>query len=136
MPVLNPDAAGIDIGATEIYVAAPADRDPEPVRVFATFTQDLNRLVDWLQHCKIRTVAMESTGVYWIPLMQILETRGLEGYLVNAKHVKKRPRPTYGCLRLPVAAIPALRWAVARLIPPGAGCMRGPFVAETPGQLG
>lgn len=91
MPVLNPDAAGIDIGATEIYVAVPADRDPEPVRMFATFTQDLNQLVDWLQQCGIRTVAMESTGVYWIPLMQILETRGLEGYLVNAKHVKNVP---------------------------------------------
>jgi transposase len=91
LPVLNPDAAGIDIGATEIYVAVPADRDPEPVRMFATFTQDLNELADWLQQCRVRTVAMESTGVYWIPLMQILETRGLEVYLVNAKHVKNVP---------------------------------------------
>jgi transposase len=91
LPVLNPDAAGIDIGATEIYVAVPADRDPEPVRMFATFTQDLNQLADWLQRCGVRTVAMESTGVYWIPLMQLLETRGLEGYLVNAKHVKNVP---------------------------------------------
>ena len=91
LPVLNPDAAGIDIGATEIYVAVPADRDPEPVRMFGTFTQDLNELADWLQQCRVRTVAMESTGVYWIPLMQILETRGLEVYLVNAKHVKNVP---------------------------------------------
>lgn len=91
LPVLNPDAAGIDIGATEIYVAVPADRDPEPVRMFATFTQNLNELADWLQQCGIRTVAMESTGVYWIPLMQILEIRGLEVYLVNAKHVKNVP---------------------------------------------
>ena len=91
LPVLNPDAAGIDIGATEIYVAVPADRDPEPVRMFATFTQDLNELADWLQQCRVRTVAMESTGVYWIPLMQILETRGLEVYLVNAKHVQNVP---------------------------------------------
>src|SRR3954452_13338137 len=91
LPVLNPDAAGIDIGATEIYVAVPADRDPEPVRMFATFTQDLNQLADWLQRCGVRTIAMESTGVYWIPLMQLLETRGLEGYLVNAKHVKNVP---------------------------------------------
>jgi transposase len=91
LPVLNPDAAGIDIGATEIYVAVPADRDPEPVRMFATFTQDLNELADWLQQCGIRTVAMESTGVYWIPLMQILEIRGLEVYLVNAKHVNNVP---------------------------------------------
>jgi transposase len=89
--VLNPDAAGIDIGATEIYVAVPADRDTEPVRVFASFTQDLNKLADWLQQCRVHTVAMESTGVYWIPLMQILEIRGLEVYLVNAKHVKNVP---------------------------------------------
>lgn len=91
LPVLNLDASGIDIGATEIYVAVPADRDPESVRMFATFTQDLNQLADWLQQCKIRTVAMESTGVYWIPLMQILEARGMEVYLVNAKHVKNVP---------------------------------------------
>jgi len=62
-PILNPDAAGIDIGATEIYVAVPADRDPEPIRMFATFTEDLNHLADWLQQCGVRTVAMESTGV-------------------------------------------------------------------------
>jgi len=91
LPVLNPDAAGIDIGATEIYVAVPGDRDQEPVRMFGSFTQDLNQLADWLQQCHIRTVAMESTGVYWIPLMQILETRGLEVYLVNAKHAKNVP---------------------------------------------
>jgi transposase len=91
LPVLNPDAAGIDIGATEIYVSVPADRDSEPVRMFATFTQDLNELANWLEQCRIHTVAMESTGVYWIPLMQILEIRGLEVYLVNAKHVKNVP---------------------------------------------
>ena len=91
LPVLNADAAGIDIGATEIYVAVPTDRDAEPVRMFATFTQDLNALADWLERCGIRTVAMESTGVYWIPLMQILEARGMIVYLVNAKHVKNVP---------------------------------------------
>ena len=91
LPVMNPDSAGIDIGATEIYVAVPGDRDPDPVRMFPTFTVDLNRLANWLQQCRIRTVAMESTGVYWIPLMQILEDRGLEVFLVNAKHVKNVP---------------------------------------------
>lgn len=91
LPMLNPDAAGIDIGSTEIYVAVPPDRDPEPVRMFASFTEDLNALADWLQQCGVGTVAMESTGVYWIPLMQILETRGLVVYLVNAKHVKNVP---------------------------------------------
>ncbi|MFQ5705762.1 MAG: IS110 family transposase [Gemmatimonadales bacterium] len=91
LPLLQPDAAGVDIGATEIYVAVPPDRDPEPVRSFATFTPDLERLADWLEECGIRSVAMESTSVYWIPLFQILEQRGLEVCLVNARHVKNVP---------------------------------------------
>jgi len=69
-------------------VAVPQARDPSPVRSFETFTQDLHRLKDWLQQCHITTVAMESTGVYWIPLFQILEQAGLEVCLVNAQHVK------------------------------------------------
>ena len=63
LPVIEPNAAGIDVGATEIFVAVPGDRDAEPVRSFPTFTVDLERLADWLQQCQIRTVAMESTGV-------------------------------------------------------------------------
>ena len=90
-PVLNPHAAGIDIGATTIYVAVPADRDPEPIRRFGTFTQDLLALAHWLKQCDVRTVAMEATGVYWIPLFQILEEEGLEVCLVNARHVKHVP---------------------------------------------
>ncbi len=74
LPVLKPNAAGVDIGATEIYVAVPADRDTESVRCFPTFTEDLHRLADWLQRCGIESIAMESTGVYWIPLFQILDT--------------------------------------------------------------
>jgi transposase len=89
--IMKPDAAGIDIGATEIYVAVPADRDAETVRCFQTFTQDLYALAAWLQRCEIKTVAMESTGVYWIPLFQILEDRDFEVYLVNARHVKNLP---------------------------------------------
>jgi len=91
LPVLRPDAAGADIGAEEIFVAVPADRDSKPVRRFSTFTQDLNALADWLTACEIRTVAMESTGVYWIPLYQILEGRGFEVYLVNAQYVRNVP---------------------------------------------
>lgn len=91
MPVMRPDAAGIDIGATEIFAAVPADRVTENVRSFPTFTQDLYALADWLKACGIQTVAMESTGVYWIPLFQILEQRGFEVYLVNARHVKNVP---------------------------------------------
>jgi transposase len=74
--VLEPDAAGIDIGAEEIYVAVPPDRDEESTRNFSTFTRDLNALAEWLERCRIRTVAMESIGVYWIPLFQVLEKRG------------------------------------------------------------
>ena len=91
LPFIQPDAAGIDIGATEIYVAVPEERDIRPVRKFATFTEDLHRLADWLIACSIKTVAMESTGVYWIALFQILESRGLEVCLVNARHVKGVP---------------------------------------------
>jgi transposase len=89
--VLEPDAAGIDIGAEEIYVAVPPDRDEDSVRRFSSFTCDLHALADWLTQCRIRTVAMESTGVYWIPLFQILEARGLEVYLVNAYYLKSVP---------------------------------------------
>lgn len=91
LPILRANAAGADIGAREIFVAVPADRDPEPVRCFATFTEDLHRLADWLQSCKIDTVAMESPGVYWIPLFQILEARGLEVCLVNARYFQNVP---------------------------------------------
>lgn len=91
LSVMQPDAAGIDVGATEMYVAVPEDRDPQPVRCFATFTPDLHALADWLAACRIRTVAMESTGVYWIPLFQILEARGFEVCLVNARHVQNVP---------------------------------------------
>jgi transposase len=91
LPVLHPDAAGIDVGASELFVAVSADRDPHPVRRFPTFTRDLHALGDWLEQCGIHSVAMESTSVYWIPIYQILEARGLEVYLVNAQHVKNVP---------------------------------------------
>jgi transposase len=90
-PILEPNAAGIDIGAREIFVAVPPDRDENPVRMCATFTEDLERMADWLVACGITTVAMESTGVYWIPLYDILESRGLTACLVNARHMKNVP---------------------------------------------
>lgn len=85
---INPNAAGIDIGAGEVWVAVPPDRDEQSVRSFPTFTADLQRLADWLQQCGIETVAMEATGVYWIALYEILEERGFAVYLVNARHLK------------------------------------------------
>src|SRR6202162_703881 len=88
---LNPHAAGVDIGATEIYIAVPVGRDPRPVRRFSTFTEDLRAAADWLKSCQIETVAMESTGVYWIPFFQILEAQGFSVFLVNARHVKNVP---------------------------------------------
>jgi transposase len=85
---INPHAAGIDVGAEEVWVAVPPDRDEQSVRVFATFTADLNQLAEWLKVCGIETVAMEATGVYWIPLFEILEAYGFEVCLVNARHLK------------------------------------------------
>lgn len=89
--VLHPHAAGIDLGAREIYVAVPPGSDPRPVRSFPTFTEDLHALRDWLQACGVTTVAMESTGVYWIPLFQILEAAGIQVCLVNARQCKNLP---------------------------------------------
>jgi len=88
MSQINRNAAGIDIGAEEVYVAVPPDRDEDSVRSFPTFTADLQNLADWLKACRIETVAMESTGVYWIPLYEILEERGFQVCLVNARHLK------------------------------------------------
>jgi transposase len=85
---INQNAAGIDVGAEEFYVAVPKGRDTESVRTFPTFTADIQRLADWLVQCSVKTIAIESTGVYWIPLYEILEKRGFEVYLVNARHLK------------------------------------------------
>ena len=90
-PIINKDAAGIDIGSEEHWVAVPEDRDEEPVRSFGCFTADLQAMAQWLKTCGITTVAMESTGVYWIPAHQILEQHGFEVFLVNARHVKNVP---------------------------------------------
>jgi hypothetical protein len=89
--VVHPNAAGLDIGAREIYACVPPDREGEQIKAFGTFTPDLRRLADWLIGCGIDTVAMESTGVYWIPVFELLEARGLVVYLVNARHIKNVP---------------------------------------------
>lgn len=85
---VNLNAAGIDIGASEHYVSVPEDRDEQPVRCFSSFTMDLFAIADWLESCEIETVAMESTGVYWIPLMEVLEERGFEVLLVDPHKLK------------------------------------------------
>jgi len=88
---ITPHAAGIDVGSHSHFVAVPPDRDPQPVREFAAFTADLAALADWLIACGIQTVAMESTGVYWIPLFQVLEARGFQVKLVDARQLKRVP---------------------------------------------
>jgi transposase len=91
LAALNVHAAGIDIGATEHWVAVPPDRDPQPVRRFGACTADLEALAQWLQQCGVTTVAMESTGVYWISLFELLEARGLRVVLADAREVQRAP---------------------------------------------
>lgn len=88
---VHPAAAAIDVGATIHVAAVGPDRDPQPVRTFQTFTDDLHRLADWFGHCGVKTVVMESTGVYWIPIYEILEQRGFEVLVVNARDAKHVP---------------------------------------------
>src|SRR6202165_4153160 len=92
LEVVHPDAAGIDIGNESHYVAVPPTRDSQPVRWFGCTTAELKAMADWLKQCGIRTVAMQSTGVYWIAVYDILEQAGLEVYLVNARETENAPR--------------------------------------------
>src|ERR1700682_4975291 len=97
MPMVHPNAAAIDVGATMHMAAVRADQTPEPVRSFGTFTTDLHRLVDWFAECGVETVVMESTSVYWIPIFELLDSRGFVVFLVNAREMPSmRPdaRPT------------------------------------------
>ena len=91
LDVVHADAAGIDIGGSEHWVAISPDRDEQPVRCFACFTADVEQMADWLVARGIRSVAMQSTGVYWMPVFEILQQHGLEVYLVNARHTKNLP---------------------------------------------
>src|ERR1700730_2986626 len=91
LEVVHPHAAGIDIGNASHYVAVPPSRDPQPVRCFGCTTAELKAMAEWLKQCRIRTVAMQSTGVYWIAVYDILEEAGLQVYLVNARETKNLP---------------------------------------------
>jgi transposase len=91
MPTVHPNAAAIDVGATMHMAAVRADRAPEPVRSFGTFTADLHRLVDWFTECGVETVVMESTSVYWIPIFELLDAQGFTVFLVNARDAKHVP---------------------------------------------
>jgi hypothetical protein len=91
LPVLNPHAAGIDVGATEHYVAVPAADSPEPVRRFGACTADLEALADWLRDCGVTTVALEPTGVFWVPLFELLEARGFDVRLIDPRQLRRLP---------------------------------------------
>ena len=86
-----PNAAGVDVGASRHWVAVPEDRDAQPVRAFGPMTGDLHAMADWLIACGVDTVVLESTGVYWIPMFEILERRGLRVFLVDARQIKYVP---------------------------------------------
>jgi transposase len=90
-PLLEPNAGAMDIGAREIFVALPPERDENPVRAYPTFTEDLEAMARWLVSCGITTVAMESTGVYWIPIYDVLEQHGIKPCLVDARGMKNVP---------------------------------------------
>ena len=91
LEIVHPDAAGIDVGGSEHWVAVSPDRDAEPVRCFGCFTVDLQEMGRWLVAKGVRSVALQSTGVYWMPVLEVLEQHGLEVYLVNARHTKNVP---------------------------------------------
>jgi transposase len=91
LEVVHPDAAGIDVGGSEHWVAVSPERDAEPVRCFGCFTKDLREMASWLVEKGVRSVAMQSTGVYWMPVYEVLEQHGLEVFLVNARHTKNVP---------------------------------------------
>src|SRR5262245_31870014 len=94
LPLIHPHAAGVDVGATEHSVCVPEDAVPagkSPVRQFRAFSEDLHKLIEWLQGCGVKSFSMETTVVYWIPLYQKLERAGLEVILVKARHLKRVP---------------------------------------------
>jgi transposase len=119
MPAVHPNAAGLDIGREESWACVPEDRDTQPVRPFGTFTPDLSALADWLTACRIETVAMESTGVYWLPISEILAARGFKVYLVNARHLTHVPGRQ--------SAVKDCQWS--QHLPTG-GLLRGSFRPE------
>ena len=91
LKIVNPHAAGLDIAFSEVWAAVPPERTDTPVRKFDTFTPDLEALADWLAAWGVDTVAMEATGVYWVPVYEVLEERGFRVWVVNAQHIKNVP---------------------------------------------
>ena len=117
LELINPDAAGIDVHSNMHMVCVPADRDPNPVRQFGANTADLHEIVAWLKNCRIQTVALESTGVYWIPLFELLESEGFEVRLVEPGQLALRGAPEDRCARRPVDPAAAFLRPVAGVVP-------------------
>jgi len=117
LEVVRPDAAGIDIGNESHYVAVPPSRDPQAVRCFGCTTTKLKAMADWLKQCRIRTVAMQSTGAYWVAVFDILEAAGLEVFLVNAREDEESTGPQNGGAGEPLAHEAAHLWLTAEFVP-------------------
>ena len=100
--VINPDAAGIDVHSNMHMVCVPADRDANPVRQFGANTADLHEIATWLKKCLVKTIALESTGVYWIPLFELLESQGFEVNLVEPGQLSRCGAP-----RRPTCSMPS-----------------------------
>ena len=114
--VINPDAAGIDVHSDMHMVCVPADRDANPVRQFGANTADLQEIVAWLKKCRVRTIALESTGVYWIPLFELLESEGFEVNLVEPGRLSRRGARQDGRARRAVDPTVALLRSLAGLV--------------------
>lgn len=91
LPVIETNAAGLDLASEELWACVPADRDPAPVRRFGTCTPDLEQLAAWLQQCGVTSVAMEATGIYWVPVFEVLEAQGLQVWVINPHQLKQVP---------------------------------------------
>src|SRR4029453_2228819 len=137
LPVVNGHAGGIDVGSTEHYVCVPEDavgEDESNVRSFRTFSGELNKLVEWLQQCGVRTVALESTGVFWIPLVQKLDYAGLWGGLGKGPPLGACAGAQERCQRLPVASAAPQLWPAQRVVPSDAGDLRVAQLDAPPGE--
>src|SRR6266850_5608547 len=122
--VLNPNAAGIDLGSREHWVAVPPEREAQSVRCFGTTTPELEALAEWLKKCQVSHVAMEATGVYWIPVYQLLERKGFKVLLVNARQIKNvsgRKTDVEDCQWIQRLHT----WAIRRVLSPGRCVLRG-----------
>ncbi len=116
LQIINPDAAGIDVHSNMHMVCVPADRDANPVRQFGANTADLQEIVAWLKKCRIKTIALESTGVYWIALFELLESEGFEVNLVEPGQLSRCGTPQDGRTRRAVDPTVALLWSLACVV--------------------